>query len=109
MIISVIVIHLKNTPAALPLLALAVADKAEVAHSTTLTEGLDTDEVGVRQRAIVDDVSVAEHRTETFEDATPLENMLVEAFGALKVELVARVGVEVPHVAPAPVHTKGAQ
>ena len=31
MIISVIVIHLKNTPAALPLLALAVADKAEVA------------------------------------------------------------------------------
>lgn len=51
MIISVIVIHLKNTPAALPLLALAVADKAEVAHGTTLTEGLGTDEVGVRQRA----------------------------------------------------------
>ena len=71
MIISVIVIHLKNIPAALPLLALAVADKAEVAPIAALAEGLGADEVGVGQRAVVDDVGMAEHRTETFEDATP--------------------------------------
>ena len=70
-----------------------MADKAEVAHSTTLTEGLGTDEVGVRQRAIVDDVSVEEHRTEAFQHAALLKDMAVEAFGALEVELVARVGV----------------
>ena len=66
MIISVIVIHLKNTPAALPLLALAVADKAEVAPITALAEGLGADEVGVGQRAIVDDVGIAEQRAEAF-------------------------------------------
>ena len=67
MIISVIVIHLKNTPAALPLLALAVADKAEVAPITALAEGLGADEVGVGQRAVVDDVGVAEHWAEAFQ------------------------------------------
>ena len=67
MIISVIVIHLKNTPAALPLLALAVADKAEVAPIAALAEGLGADEVGVGQRAVVDDVGVAVHWAEAFQ------------------------------------------
>ncbi len=90
-----------DAPAALPLLALAVADKAEVAPIAALAEGLGADEVGVGQRAVVDDVGMAEHRAEAFQHAALLKDMAVEAFGALKVELVARVGVEVPHVAPA--------
>ena len=54
---------------ALPLFALGVAHKAEVAHRAALAEGLRADEVGVRQRAVVDDVRVAEHGAEAFQHA----------------------------------------
>lgn len=83
-----------------------MADKAEVAPIAALAEGLGADEVGVGQRAVVDDVGLAEHWAEAFQHAALLKDMAVEAFGALKVELVARVGVEVPHVAPAPAARK---
>lgn len=55
---------------ALPLFGLGVAHKAKVAHCAALAEGLRADEVGVRQRAVVDDVRVAEeHGAEAFQHA----------------------------------------
>ena len=57
-----------NALGAFPNLVFAVTDKTEVTASAALTESLVADEVGVGQVAIVDDVGVAEHRTEAVKD-----------------------------------------
>ena len=57
-----------NALGAFPSFVLAVTDKTEVTTSAALTESLGADEVGVGQVAIVDDVGVAEHRTEAVKD-----------------------------------------
>jgi hypothetical protein len=51
---------------AFPDLALAVADKTEVAIVSSLAECLRADEIDIAQIAVVDDVAVAEHGTEPF-------------------------------------------
>ena len=72
---------------AFPNLAFAVTDKTEVTASAALTERLGADKVGVRQVAVVDDVGVAEHRTEAIKNTVTRKDMFVEALGTLEVEL----------------------
>ena len=78
-----------------------MADEAEVALVTALAECLGTDEIGVGQVAVVDDVGMTEHRAEAVNHAVFREDVLVETFVALETELVLRVGVVVPCVLPA--------
>ena len=54
-----------------------MANEIEVAEISALAEGLGTDEVGVGQVAVIDDVAVAEHGTESVNHAIFRKNVLV--------------------------------
>ena len=77
-----------------------MADKAEVAFVTALTEGLCTYEIDIMQFAVVDDVAAAEHRSETLQNVIFGEDVLVQTFQRLK--MIAVIGViGMPHIPPA--------
>lgn len=77
-----------------------MTDEAEVAQLPSLAEGLGADEIGMGQGSIVDDVGMTEHGSEAMGNAVMVEDMLVEAFGTLEMELVGGVGIFMPDVVP---------
>ena len=54
-----------------------MTDKVEVAKFAALAEGLGADEIGIRQVAVIDDVAVAKHGTESVNHSIFRENVLV--------------------------------
>lgn len=78
-----------------------MADKAEIAAVTALTEGLGADEVDVMEIPVVDDVAIAEHGAEALQKAALAELIFVQALQALEVENMGRVLVQMPGIFPA--------
>ena len=76
-----------------------MADKTGVADVAALTQRLGADEVGVGERAVVDDIRVTAHRAELHQVALA-EYLRIDTFVALKMEYVIRI-ILVLCVAPA--------
>ena len=77
-----------------------MADKAEVAFVATLAESLRANKIEVVQIAVINNVAMAEHRSESFKQAVFLKDMAVEALQRLEMVTVLGV-VGMPRIPPA--------
>ena len=77
-----------------------MTDKAEVIAVATLAEGFGADEIDVMKVAVVDDVAIAEHRAEAFQNPVLGENVLIQAFHCLKMVILFGI-FRMPDILPA--------
>ena len=75
-----------------------VPDEPEIAKIAALTKRFRADEIGIRQAAVVDDISVTAHSTE-LNKTTPAEDLLIDTLVAFKLKFIFRI-VLVPCISP---------